>query len=66
LLPGGAGGWLETFAQPFTTVLAAEDKPRFLAEVVEELRDPLCDETGNWRADYVRLRFAAAKPGTAT
>jgi hypothetical protein len=37
----------------------------FLAEVVEELRDLLCDETGNWRADYVRLRFSAAKPGTA-
>jgi trans-aconitate methyltransferase len=66
LLPEGARGWLETFAQPFTSILAAEDRPRFLAEVVEVLRDLLCDETGNWRADYVRLRFAAAKPGTAT
>ena len=59
------GRWLETFAQPYTAVLAADDKPRFLAEVIEELRDPLCDETGNWRADYVRLRFSAAKPGAA-
>jgi SAM-dependent methyltransferase len=66
LLPEGMRGWLETFAQPFSSVLAAEDKPRFLVEVIEELRDLLCDETGNWRADYVRLRFAAAKPGTAT
>jgi hypothetical protein len=65
LLPGDVGERLETFAQPFTSVLATEDRPRFLAEVVEELRDLLCDETGNWRADYVRLRFSAAKPGTA-
>jgi SAM-dependent methyltransferase len=66
LLPEGVRGWLETFAQPFTNVLTAEDKPRFLAEVIEELRELLCDETGNWRADYVRLRFSAAKPETAT
>jgi hypothetical protein len=32
------------------------------AEIVENLRFALCDQSGNWSADYVRLRFKATKP----
>ena len=60
-LPGDVGGWLETFAQPYTAPLASSDRPAFIAEVVETLRPTLCDSGGNWCADYVRLRFAATK-----
>ena len=65
-LPGDVGGWLETFAQSYTSVLPAADRPGFIAEVVEALRPALCDASGNWKADYVRLRFSATKPNTAT
>jgi SAM-dependent methyltransferase len=60
-LPGDVTGWLETFAESFTSALAAHERPGFLAEVREALRPALCDVTGAWTADYVRLRFAATK-----
>jgi trans-aconitate methyltransferase len=66
LLPGDIGGWLETFAQPYISALPVGDRERFISEVVEALRDVLCDADGDWRADYVRLRFFATKPDTAT
>ncbi len=65
LLPGDVSGWLETFAQPYTSALSEMDRRNFIAEVVEALRSTLCDDKGDWRADYVRLRFSAAKPLTA-
>jgi SAM-dependent methyltransferase len=61
-LPGDVVGWLETFAESFTSALAAHERPEFLAEVREALRPALCDASGAWTADYVRLRFAATKP----
>lgn len=61
-LPGDVTGWLETFAVSFTSALPEKDRPNFLADVQEALRPRLCDATGNWTADYVRLRFAATKP----
>jgi trans-aconitate methyltransferase len=60
-LPGDVTGWLETFALSFTSALPESDRPTFLAEVQEALRPQLCDDAGNWTADYVRLRFAATK-----
>jgi trans-aconitate methyltransferase len=66
LLPGDVGGWLETFARPYTSAVPATDRPRLISEVVEALRKDLCDDNGNWRADYVRLRFFAGKPDTTT
>lgn len=65
-LPGGIGGWLETLAQPYTAALPTGAQPSFIAELVEALRPTLCDASGNWWADYVRLRFAATKPNAAT
>ncbi|MDO9281037.1 MAG: methyltransferase domain-containing protein [Methylotenera sp.] len=63
-LPGNVTGWLETFAQSYTAALPVDERPNFIAEVVESLRPKLCDINGNWTADYVRLRFVATKPIT--
>ena len=61
-LPGDVTGWLETFCESFTNALPSPEGGVFVAEVREALRPRLCDEEGNWTADYVRLRFAAHKP----
>ncbi len=61
-LPGDVTGWLETFAESFTSRLAVDQRPAFIDEVREVLRPALCDAEGKWTADYVRLRFAAEKP----
>jgi trans-aconitate methyltransferase len=57
-LPGDVTGWLETFAESFTSALPAGDRPAFLDEVREAVRPTLCNANGEWSADYVRLRFA--------
>jgi len=62
-LPGDITGWLETFAESFTTTLPPVERPAYVAEVREALRPELCDAEGKWTADYVRLRFAAIKRG---
>jgi trans-aconitate methyltransferase len=56
-LPTGMRGWLETFAIPFTNSLPQEARADFLDESTERLRPVLCDTSGHWTADYVRLRF---------
>ncbi len=60
-LPGDITGWLETFAENFTSTLPPAERPAFIAEVRESLRPQLCDAEGKWIADYVRLRFSANK-----
>ena len=62
-LPTAIDGWLETFAQSFIAPLKENDRAAFIDEVREALRPHLCDGDGRWFADYVRLRFAADKPG---
>lgn len=61
-LPGDVTGWLETFAESFTSALPAAERRTFLREMQERLRPDLFDTEGRWTADYVRLRFAADKP----
>ena len=61
-LPGDVVGWLETFAQSFTAALPLPERQPFLEEVRDALAPALCDASGQWSADYVRLRFAADKP----
>lgn len=61
-LPGDVGGWLRTFAQPYTNQLTESQRDGFIAAVVERLNPQLCDKQGLWTADYVRLRFEAIKP----
>jgi trans-aconitate methyltransferase len=60
-LPGDITGWLETFAENFTSTLPPAERPAFIAEVRESLRPQLCDTDGKWIVDYVRLRFSANK-----
>jgi trans-aconitate methyltransferase len=64
-LAGDVAGWLETFAESFTRQLPADERAHYIGEVSAALRPHLCDAEGRWTADYVRLRFAAAKPGAA-
>ena len=61
-LPNDVIGWLETFGQSFVQAIAEPDRGTFLREVADRCRPVLCDESGRWTADYVRLRFAAFKP----
>lgn len=61
-LPGDVMGWLTTFAGCFTAVLPAEERFSFLSRVREQIRPKLCDASGRWTADYVRLRFKARLP----
>jgi len=60
-LPGDLHDWLETMPQPYTAAVPQAERRSFIDEVAERLRPRLCDATGRWTADYVRLRFAAAK-----
>ena len=57
----GMRGWLETFRRGVLADLSAGMKEVVLEETVELLRPSLCDEAGNWTADYVRLRFNSSK-----
>ena len=61
VLPQGMKGWLEMFAQQFTEVLPLEDRSTFIEEVVNICQPQLCNQQGEWIADYVRLRFSAWK-----
>ncbi len=63
VLPGDIEGWLETFAGSFLARVPPADRAAFVAEVREALRPRLRTAAGEWVADYVRLRFAARKPG---
>jgi trans-aconitate methyltransferase len=58
-LPGDAMGWLTTFCGSFTAVLPEAYRAHYLECVRDRIKPHLCDATGKWTADYVRLRFAA-------
>jgi SAM-dependent methyltransferase len=58
-LPTGMAGWLETFRGTILNALPPDERQRAKDDIVELLRPVLCDERGQWTADYVRLRFAA-------
>jgi len=53
---------LRVFRQPFFDQFGA-DADAVLEEVVAILKPPLCDDDGNWTADYARLRVEANQPG---
>jgi trans-aconitate methyltransferase len=61
-LPTEIGGWLTTFANPFMAAIASSERDVFLAEAIDLMKPNLCDASGQWFADYVRLRFSATKP----
>ncbi len=61
-LPGSLGDWLDTFAESFLALVPAQSRAQFKSEVEAAARTRLFDPAQIWRADYVRLRFAAVKP----
>jgi trans-aconitate methyltransferase len=63
-LPGSIVEWLESVARPFLKAIPAGDRPAFLKELEAKLAPALRGPDGIWRADYVRLRVVAVKPGT--
>ncbi|WP_225770075.1 class I SAM-dependent methyltransferase [Inquilinus sp. Marseille-Q2685] len=58
-LPTGMRGWLDTFANPLLDGIDGAARAALLDEVEALLAPSLRDRSGNWTADYVRLRFAA-------
>ncbi len=57
-LASGMRPWLEIMRAPFFNQFGARSEEAH-ERVIAALRPALCDEAGNWHADYVRLRFAA-------
>jgi len=64
-LPGPLGDWLDTFAESFLAAVPERERAALKREIEAELRPALVDAAGLWVADYVRLRFVAAKPKEA-
>ena len=60
-LPSGMAAWLETFRSSVLALLPAADRPVAIEQIVALLKPVLCDQEGNWVADYVRLRFLARR-----
>ena len=60
-LPGDIIDWLNTLAQSYVYAVPENERVGFLQEVRQLLLPILCDASGRWTADYVRLRFAARK-----
>jgi SAM-dependent methyltransferase len=61
-LPTGIAGWLDTFAAPLLGELPVLDRAALMEEVADLLAPALRTDTGEWIADYVRLRFQATRP----
>jgi SAM-dependent methyltransferase len=52
-------GWLTTFLHSFTALLSESERLPYLERVQARIKPKLCDASGRWVADYVRLRFKA-------
>jgi trans-aconitate methyltransferase len=61
-LSAGISGWLKTFMEPFVRDIPHKDKNIIIQYVESILKPILQDVSGNWWADYVRLRYVAIKP----
>ncbi|RMF34917.1 MAG: SAM-dependent methyltransferase, partial [Alphaproteobacteria bacterium] len=55
--------WLATLAAPVLARLPEEERPGLAADCAALLAPVLRDADGQWWADYVRIRFAAHRPG---
>jgi SAM-dependent methyltransferase len=56
---GGMSAWIKTFRRGVLDTLPEAMRDTVVEEAVALLEPALCDEEGNWKADYVRLRFIA-------
>jgi len=61
-LPTGLQGWVKAFGGPFLDGVPPGQHAQVIATAVELARPWLRDTSGQETADYVRLRFAAARP----
>jgi SAM-dependent methyltransferase len=52
-------GWLTTFSHSFTAWVPESERLPYLERVRDRIKPQLCDASGRWVADYVRLRFEA-------
>lgn len=59
LADGGMEGWIRTFRRGVLESLPEDVRDKVVDEAARLLAPVLCDEEGNWTADYVRLRFIA-------
>jgi SAM-dependent methyltransferase len=57
----GMSGWLRTFRRGVLETLPEGLREAVVEETTRLLAPALCDESGNWTGDYVRLRFIARK-----
>jgi SAM-dependent methyltransferase len=57
----GMEGWLRTFGRSFFDQFPEPERSKVVAETVELLRPSLCDRSGVWTADHVRLRVHAER-----
>lgn len=62
-LPTGMRGWLSTFRESFFEQWPAEARDQIAGEIEALLAPALRDGSGNWTADYVRLRVKATRTG---
>jgi SAM-dependent methyltransferase len=60
-LKTGMEGWLRTFGRSFFDQFPEPERTEVVGEVVELLRPSLCDTSGAWTADHIRLRFFAER-----
>ncbi len=59
--PDGLATWLSTFRVGVLDQLPATTREQAIAQIVTLLRPILSDPSGDWTADYVRLRFHATR-----
>ena len=60
-LPTGLRGWYETLGGRFFGPLGADIREEVIEKAIGLARPELMDDSGNWTADYIRLRFKAVK-----
>jgi trans-aconitate methyltransferase len=58
-LKSGMEAWLRTFRKPLFQLLPESKRAEAVAQIANLLQPILCDRSGRWFADYVRLRFFA-------
>lgn len=60
---GGLAAWLTTFRSGVLAGLSETLRETVVHEATDLAANALCDEDGNWVADYVRLRFIVRAAG---
>jgi SAM-dependent methyltransferase len=60
-LPTGLRGWLMTFRESYFGQWPENEREQIVSEIESLLAPSLRDKSGNWTADYVRLRVAAVR-----